>query len=511
MGFKLRQESVALASNLENLEEDKKAAANAGPASLEKFEENDLTKAIVEKDDGASSTPADTSSDDTSNDDSGDDTSEDDGSDDSEDSGEDGKDDSEDSESDDPLDGMPEEVDIDALEKEEEDDSDDEKEAEVKTESIRRIDPIPAGLDLRMENNLLDSFSAGAMKAWSGFAFVVGVLGTIGVNYGPMVLSGMFKVVLYTFARTFQLLSTIVSVCGQRIERYNNSYTKQKNRVNANAEALKGLLYEKAELPKELPEFRFDSSLFGGSGLKDLSAVLKAQADFTTKAFGSLLQGARREFGQLHEISSNRYIGKHFDAMMYLNDEKNFSSFAPVSGLGTPAPEGTTYRTLGKMPAGGFVCIANLPDASDNWNQIEKNYNAAGFSLIGTGMYLELKPMSPLELAKVTVAIDYLIESNKKHQLFYEELAKARTGVLTSVRSLFIQLVRSQTRISFKDSVALPLFLKTSIATKVYLVAAMDIQDHNAKVIANALAYVEQVSKLYRKPVVKELVPSVWD
>lgn len=492
MAFKLRLESVSLANNLENLEEDKKAAADAGPTSLEQFEESSLTKDILTKEDGEA-TPSETPSPDESPGE---------GSSDEPPPDEPPSDDSGDEEenSDEPPEEEPEEE---PEEDPEEDDSKDEEdkdegEPEIKTESIRRLEPIPPDFQLRMESNLFDSLSAVGLKAWAGFSFVVTVLGTVGINYGPMVLATMFKVVLFTFARTFQLLTTVGSVCAQRIERYRTSYTKLKARTNANAEAIKILMSNQAKLPKDLPEFSFDSFLLGGSGSNDLSVVLKAQADFTTRSFGTLLNSIRHEFGQLHEISSNRYLGKNFDAMAYLNDEGNFSNFSLVSGVGTPPPTGTTYRTIGRMPAGGFSCVANLPNPSDNWNQIEKNYNASGFCLIGSGSHLDLKPIGLMELAKVVVAIDYLVESNKKHQLFYEELEKARTGVITSVRSLFVQLVRSQTRISFKDSVALPLFLKSSIATKVYLVAAMDIQDHNAKVAATALAYVEQVRKLYR-------------
>ncbi len=143
--------------------------------------------------------------------------------------------------------------------------------------------------------------------------------------------------------------------------------------------------------------------------------------------------------------------------------------------------------------------IISLPEPADNWNEIESNYNNSSFDMLGIPGQREVFALEPEELLRVLNATLELINANKKHEVFYEQLANARSGVLTTIRSLFIKLVQSKTRVSFKDSVAMPLFLKTSIATKVYLVAAMDIQDHNARVIANVLAFAEKNMKLYRK------------
>ena len=504
MGFKLRTESFSPASNLEDLEQAKKAAALDGPASLEQFESSKLGQAIKEAPATEATPPTDTSSDDSS---SGDDS---DGDDDFDmDFGGGGDDSSTDS---DTGSSSEEESEEEPDESEEEESEEEEDEAEIKTESIRTLEPIPSDMTMRLENAFFEGLADASLKGWGAFTFVAGVLGTIGLKYGPTVLAGMFKVVIYTFARVFQLLGTIHDVCAQRIDRYVNSYEKQKARILAVSENLKTVLESGAALPDRYGDFQFPATWLSLPTNANALEVLNYQRKFTDEKFGHLLKLSKGEFDQLREISGARYLGKHFDALSYLQIDPAKLGFKPLVGFIGAVEEGTQQASLGIM-AGNVECIAYLPDTADNWNSVEKNYNAAKFELrirpeVTTGE--DVAPLSPKELVNFVSALDDLIEANKKHQLFYEELEKARSGVLTSVKALFVQLVRSQTRISFKDSVALPLFLKTSLATKVYLVAAMDIQDHNAKVIANALVYVDRVMKIYQKPV-KEVVPSQMD
>lgn len=514
MAFRLRQESVAVADNVEKFEQEQATAASQGAVALENFQTDKLATAIKEgAGDAPASTPSDTSTNDTSSsddgggDDSGFDDMPTDGDNPDEPSPDGNPDEDENQDEDPDAEAESEDADADAEAEAEPDGSGDD--AELKTEHFRYVDPIPSDVSMRFEEGFMSAVKDVALRGWEGFSFVAGMLAGVGLKYGPSVLSGMFKVVLYTFARTFQLLMALGSACAQRIERYMQSSAKQKARLVANVESLKEKIEAGARLPNPEPQFEFVTSLMGNRATDDLAKILRAQADFTTKTFGVLLQGARHEFRHLQEISHNRYLGRHFDAMIYLNDDRNFGGVSKTTSMRINPPEGTDYYSLGKMPAGGFECVANFPKEADNWNQIEKNYNAAGFSLIGSGATLSLAPCQPKQLVDIMSAIDYMIESNKKHQLFYEELASARSGVLTAVRALFVQLVQSQTRVSFKDSVALPLFLKTSIATKVYLVAAMDLQDHNAKVIANALDYVERVKKLYHVPEAKESASSL--
>lgn len=511
MGFNLRSESMAPASNVENLEQDQKAAARQGPAALEKFESDSLTEAVEAKQNGEipnaapppasdSSSDSGSDSDSSSEDDSGgdfdfdissdsSDSSNDDSS--SDDENKDGEDDeSKDEESKDSAD------DAEAEEK-------DQEEAEVKTESFRRVEPVPSDLGLRMENNFVSGLADHALQAWDAFSFVTGALAGVGIKYGPAILSGMFKVVLYTFARTFQLLGSIYDVCEQRIQRTLNSTERQSRRTKNLIEQLSKMRDEGASLPSDLSGEVFTIPLVGGTTTSSISSILKSQEDFTKSSFGRLLKGARAEFVGLEEIASNRHLGRHFDALGYLNTPPAKTIFTQAHGAPN-APDGTMYYTLGTMPAGGYQTLVNLPNYADNWPELESNYNAASFTLVGNGEGRDHLAKDPDELMAILRACESLVAANENHVVFYEELANARAGVTNTVRSLFIQLVQSKTRISFKDSVALPLFLKTSIATKVYLVAAMDIQDHNSRVIANVLAFAEKNMKLYRKPEQKE-------
>jgi hypothetical protein len=62
-----------------------------------------------------------------------------------------------------------------------------------------------------------------------------------------------------------------------------------------------------------------------------------------------------------------------------------------------------------------------------------------------------------------------------------------------------MKLAQSATRVYLNDSGAIPLYLKSSFVTKVYLVGAMDLHDHNARVIANGIAYAAAALKSYQR------------
>ena len=106
--------------------------------------------------------------------------------------------------------------------------------------------------------------------------------------------------------------------------------------------------------------------------------------------------------------------------------------------------------------------------------------------------------MTPGELVGFLNNLELLAEVSLKHQIFYDEIKRSRSGMVASVKQLFIRLFEEKVKVSFKDSVTLPLYLKSSFATKVYLTGALDIHDHIAQVIANGLSYSSEMLKLYK-------------
>lgn len=506
MTIVLRQESIA--DNLEQFELSQKQAETVGGLTLETFEKDALKKSITESpptppaaDTTVSSSDADSTDTDSTDSDSDDI--------DDNDFKLETPDIEDPIEDDDDTDDDADDVDEPTPTTDEDDDSDT---PDMRKESFRRLKPLSKNASLRLESDgFMSTAGNAALEAWNGFSFVSGVLLSVGIKFAPMVLSGLFKVVLYSFAKTFQLFSGIAEACADRVQRYMNSYEKQQARMASIVTKMKKVLESGATLQDD--HFDFPAQYLSTTSGKSPTEVILHQHEVTTYAFSNLLKGALGEFRQLREIADNRYLGKHFDAISYMNVDAGAYGMRSVSGTPARAINGASPFSLGEL-AGGLECVLYMPNHADDWNTIERNYNAAEFTLImkpNAHQGESLKPMNPAELSKFLISVNALIESSKRHKLFYDELSKARSGLLTHVKALFVQLVRSQTRVSFKDSVALPLFLKTSLTTKVFLVGAMDIQDHNAKVVMNALTYAERVLKLYRVAEKQETVPSNWD
>jgi hypothetical protein len=209
------------------------------------------------------------------------------------------------------------------------------------------------------------------------------------------------------------------------------------------------------------------------------------------------------DFGQLEEIAKNRYLRREFDAMEFMGvnpatigliEHTDYSS----SELETPnlCARYGTESMIGLVRLWAFLPRRGL----DTWDQIEEAYKASKIFLepINSANHFQYGELLSLkDVESLVQATSMLIREIEQHKVFYEEIAGRRSGLLTAVKSLFVRLAQETVKVNFKNSTALPLYLKSSLVTKVYLVGAIDLHDHSNRVVANALSFAEAVLSKY--------------
>lgn len=507
MVFRLRLESKAL----EDLENKETIAAGQGPAAFSAFQKSSEETAIIEgaeiganlggENSGGSSS---SSTDDSSDSDSGDSDSGDDFDLDAPDfdEGDSGGDDSSADDSGGDDSGGDGSSDNDNSDDEEiEADKEADKEAEVKKESFRTLSFLPGEEpNIRMESMFPSGNSGGFISTtWNGLSFVVGALASIGIRYTPMLLGGMFKIVLFTFAKTFITLDSIFTEVATRVERYLKNTELQKGSLKSLQKRVEELKSQNAILPPDtVVKANIDALVTAES--VDLTANVKAYSIFLDKKMGGFQKGILSEFNGLKTIASSRYLQKNFEPLEFMTvtpEEVGFTSRYPSN-----KDSEDTVSLYGMGPMIGQVEMrAYLPAGHfDTWNTVEKSYTASNLFVAALNARSTQKatPMELGQLGEFLNELELLAEASITHQALYKEIANSRSGVINSVKQLFIRLCEETVKVSFKNSVALPLHLKSNFVTKVYLTGALDLHDHTARVIANGLSYADAMLKLYR-------------
>ena len=495
MGFIIKTEGAALAA----LEQKEAEASAQGGATFETFKDTLEAKAIEEAPalgavgDGTSSSSSDTSDDSSSSDDdfssdgsdfgSSDDSNPDD---DPADSSDDASEEEEEPEEEEPL---------------EEEEDPQEQEAELKKESFRTLSFLPEDSDsqtLIFRQEMFGGWTAASSAVWGGISFVANCLASVGITYGPSLLMGMFKVVLFTFAKTFKTLDEAYDFIASSITRFQNRTSKQQNAIKQLKEVLADLTSKGAVLPEGSAK-NLTTNYLEIETSNDYTKNVSDYTEFVSNKVGKFNQALASDFNALKIISENRYLGKNFDALSFMEVQPSKLGFqnriGSKPGLGVQLETFSLGKMIGNIDLQADLCSGRL----DNWSSVEKAYAGSSISLVPQeiGRVVETKLMTPEELSGFLNNLELLAKASLKHQQFYSEISRSRSGVINSIKQLFIRLLEEEGKVSFKNSVALPLHLKSSFATKVYMTGAMDLHDHTAQVIANGLSYASSMMKLY--------------
>lgn len=491
MVLRLRSETA-----VEELEKARLMAAEAGPEIAEKLEEDLVAASAKDAADIGMETPATTDGGNTSSGDGGDESE--------------GESDPFESSEDNPIDNMPEEdeeEEPEESEEEEEEDSDDEPEEDAdpepspeekaKQESFRSMDLVPGEVPLQLR---VESGSDFLSSLGSSAGFVLGALGSVGLKMTGFVLSGMFRVVLYTFARCFKILGELFDFVVTRIERFANRTSELRARLASLRTQLEeiqksGLDPTPKSVSLDLNTAYLTSPLGVLPALKNHEVFMKT----TNEKFQRMILS---DLEALEMVSNAHYLRKTFDGLKFMEIQPE--RLGLEKRVGAEAPPMTSLYVYPEI-IGGVELQMFLPDVLfDSWEVVEKAYGRSKVQLaVDTKIMALQKESVPTpslsQLLDLLNILELLTDASDDHLRLCDKIARKRGGVLNTVKALFMKLAQSATRVYLNDSGAIPLYLKSSFVTKVYLVGAMDLHDHNARVIANGIAYAAAALKSYQR------------
>lgn len=503
MGFILRQEGKALAA----LEQAEQAAAHKGGNSFEQFQEQTQEKAIQEASElGVSNDPigsVESSPDSSSSSESDSESSDEDNSADEFDFDLADDSDNEASEEGENADDSAEETEPSTEEEEEveeEEEDPEESEAELKKESFRNYQVVTdPELKLRAES-LFNTFAANTSLVGNFLSVVVAGLAVIGIKFVPGLLMGMFKVVLYTFAKTFSLLNDLYEFASETYKRYITRTSRQLEELNQLKTAVEEAKTKGLTLKQDIQKFPDVRFLQKADGF-DINKNIEDYTSFMTGKILKLNAGFAEDLKRLTVIAENRYLSKDFDALKEMQIKPEVFGFnQKYSELG--GSEILLYEYgLGEMIGNVEIRGKFATGFYDTWDMVEKAYKNCSVHILQKPYSVTSNPpiMNLDELSVFINNLELLAKASLRHQAFYEEIKNSRTGTFNKLKSLFVKLTHETVKVSFKNSVALPLHLKSAFITKIYLTAGMDIHDHTAQVIANGLGYVNEVLKLHEQ------------
>ena len=375
------------------------------------------------------------------------------------------------------------------------------EEEKVRTESLRSLSMVKElPLEYRQETFLgVSSTGFGGSLLAEAASFIASSLVFIGMRLTPSLISGMYKVVLYTFAQCFSILGNMFDAIETRVERFVNRTSKQKEQL----EILKKELAEKIaegyvgdteqDLGVDVTYLKGESEDFTLNITKHTSVLL----DDVTKFQKSLIA----EFTALRFIAKSRYLQRDFDAMSHMNVSPEKMGLVRI---GENSDDGVFVDQYAlDTHIGNVSLVLDLPKGGlDTWENIDKAYKQSRVALVAREVNSNVetpKIMSPQELQGFINSLESLLGASFQHQKLYETILAQRSGVFGDIKAVFVKLANETFKSSFRNSTALPLQLKSSFVTKVYVVGAMDLHDHTARVIANGLSFASSTLKTYKK------------
>lgn len=490
MGLKLVFEAL----EIEQLVDEEKKAVEDGPESAAEFQENAVNKAVEESKDAS-----DDASDDASMDPSSDPNP--------------GSEDTSSPASTETEEDQPKDTDDATVDPKEDPDKEPDKEPEdadstPAQESLRNIDYCVVSMETWGEvgtstSNVLSTVSDVLTATYRGVSWIAGVLANIGVEYGPTVAKLLYKGVVLGVAKIVDGVGVIYSATYKTIQRRLNS--------------VKNLRKQLAELNVLISEMEKNPAT-GETNLRPYNNQtiinsLKAghSVDFVKNLnlLNSFLQHSIQQFHKkiLDDISGLQYMvsefhhGKIRDADQILRVNVSEIGLLPgsIPGYETESDLLQVSHSREMIP-GDAVVVAETPrtdlhgieayEEAYRDSKVLLGFNKSTFVQVASITHPSIK-----ELKELSSVLGKLIDTYATQQTLYDDILKTKPGVTTSIKGHYVNLVNSVNKVRYKDSLVLPMHLKTTFVAKVYLAGAMDIHDYAAKTIANGLSFGKDMAK----------------
>lgn len=409
---------------------------------------------------------------------------------------------------------------VDPTPKETSDDKEDTKEKEESTKEDKSEEdekPVQESLRELGESDIaLESFGellgsvGGAVTTAAGVITnalmrSVAAIATLISIHGKDILKGMYKGVIYTLANLINGIGKTYSAIDKAIERRQNSISSLKKQLDT----LKTLITSIETREKPIEDLKIT---YGNKAV--INALKSGDSTDVVKNLLVLDKFLVSTIGNLHraildDVASIQYLTTLFTHGRNINHVDLLRLKSPGVGLATGSLVGydpvseyvQPYKSRDPLP-GDIVVVAELPKESlttlEGYEQAYKDSKLyLGFNKANYHQVNDIEVVGFNQVKSVVSTLEKLIFTLEKQQTLYEDIRRTKPGVILSIKRHAMNLVESNTKVRYSDSLVGPMYLKSTFIAKVYLAGSLDIHDYAAKTISNGLSFAQELAKKY--------------
>lgn len=321
-------------------------------------------------------------------------------------------------------------------------------------------------------------------------------LSHLGITYGPALMGYMFKGVLWAFSRLGALIFEGGQGLANYIEKTRNSVDKLEARLKTAEDAITASLNEGGTVPSFTYRNKAAIGYLKIGEETDFPANIRRFSDSLTKTTASLSSEfeAGIELVQRMAKMDSKAKASGIDKFMQVSAPRQGFSKGTVAGFEAKSDDITQYRS--EYWPGDVSLIFDCPDVkSADIKEITEAYEKAGMYLAvnkaGIKPIEQVQSLDGAQLVILAKATHILLAACRQVSKTHEKMKDMHPTAAQAAKRMFFDLADDKTRTRMADTMLEPVFLRCSLATKVYVSGSTAALTHASRVAASAVKVLE--------------------
>lgn len=358
------------------------------------------------------------------------------------------------------------------------------------------------------QGNWGDNSKTVGQSAWDFTKKAARWLGNLGIKVTtdtlPKLAQHTYKGLIYAFDRLAYSFMVGYTTLDRYLSRRVNSFNNLHQNIDKGKQVLELLSNGRANPITEADVY--DNSVvirqivIGDS--KDITANIPILTKFIGEAITSFGMSIKEDIVGIRDIIEHSKITRGNAVLSLLNPDFKINGLRQgvLPGFETENTLLTSYYVDPTLP-GNVNMIVQLPSAEHKtrtaWveayrdSEIFLGVNRTKFKINDSIPYMDVDG-----LKKVLDELAHLCDLCIKHQTFYESMKKQKLEQRLVYKNYFDGLMKTEKKVSIKDSLIDLVTIKNNFIDKVYMPAAIDIHDYAVRVIVAYLKFVEKNIKV---------------
>lgn len=368
------------------------------------------------------------------------------------------------------------------------------------SDSIEEETPEPEATMEAFHDWISDKTRDSDSSVVRGAGAMIAGLSRLGITYGPALLNFMFKGVLWSFSR----LGTLLYDAGTWLKNYIESSRLSLDKLEARLKAAEKSIVASLNAERSVESYTYKnrkviSYLKVGKSL-DVASNLRVFANNLAKVTASLANEAETGVRVVEKIAASGKQARDLDVDVLMEVSPPGQGFVKGSLAGYEnlgkEPNTTVYHTEPIWP-GDMSLIYQAPSVKNlDIEDISKAYRHAkifvGASVDNQRQRVEgIESLSGHQLVMVAKSAAILLGSCRGVSSTQQKLLKLNPSVATAAQKLFYDLADTKAKRDMENSLVIPLFLRSKLATETMSHGSAAALTHASRVLSAAIQLLE--------------------